>query len=160
MVNKINVEIVNIKMLEALFGLCGCVEKIIMDIHGKYALVEYRLQSQAEQALASLANKTFFGSPLKIKFSKYQTLSLKTLKSQIHDQRRYIRSNDVSYLKKSADNFRGLSDVLYIRDASKELTTQLLYELISETNQPKKVYELRETPEGNRDFLVEFSSVS
>ena len=161
-VNRINTDKVNCLMLMNLFGCYGNVKKILLNIKGSFALVEMETEEHATSAIKHLNNTLFFGNTIKVKCSKYNTVSLKSLEKE--------QNPDVQYLRGHYKYFRfkeGLqikvnkpSNILHITSLSEKFTPYLLCQMLTQIHEPNKIVKLNKNNSASNMYLVEFETVN
>lgn len=161
-INRINIEKLNCKMMMNLFGCFGNVKKIILNKKNSYCLVEMENNHQANLCLKSLKKLKFFENDIRIKISNYPFLNLKSLEKDqppnvefFYGHKRFFRYKNNLHIKVNPP-----SNQLHITSISKEINCFFLYELISQINEPEKIIRLKKKGSTNSPmFLVFFGSV-
>lgn len=161
-VNRINIEKLNCKMIMNLFGCFGNVKKIILNKKNSYCLVEMENKHQASLCLKLLKKLKFFDTEIRIKISNYPFLNLKSLEKDqpinieyLYGHKRYFRYKNNLNIKVNPP-----SNQLHITSISKEINSLYLYELISQINEPEKIIRLKKKGSTNSPmFLVFFDNI-
>jgi hypothetical protein len=161
--NRININKLNCKLIMNLFGCFGNVKKIILNKENSYCLVEMENKHQANLCLKLLKKLQFFDNEIRIKISNYPFLNLKTLEKDnppnvefFYGHKRFFRYKNNLHIKVNPP-----SNQLHITSISKGITSLFLYELISQINEPEKIIKLKKKGSTNSPmFLVFFSDVS
>lgn len=160
--NRINAEKVNCLMLMNLFGCFGNVKKVLLNIKASFALIEMESPEHAVLTTRYLNNIQYFGSAIKVKCSKYNSVSLKTLEKEHNPDIQFLRGHYKYFRYKEGLQIKvnKPSAVLHITSLSAEFTPYLLCQLLSQLHEPSKIVKLSKNGSTSEMYLVEFDQVN
>jgi len=160
-IHSLNLQIVTIKFLMNLFCCFGNVDQVLIDTTTTSALVQFEYRPAALEALNSLNQVSFFNSELRIAICPYQRLAFR----QEELERRpcvlsllgnctYFRFQNSLKIK-----YNPPTPVLHITSLSERCDPVVLFELISQVNEPKRIVKLTQrSAKGSPMYLAEFTS--
>lgn len=161
-VNRVNTIDVNCLMLMNLFGCFGNIKKILLNLKSAFALVEMETDEQGRMAIKHLNNVIFFGSNLKVKTSKYNTVSSKSLEKEKNPDVQFLRGH-YKYFRYKEDlqiKVNKPSNIVHVTFLSGNFTSYLLYKLVSQINEPAKIVKMNKNSIVSEMYLVEFETVN
>lgn len=159
--NRVNTDKVNCLMLMNLFGCFGNVKKVLLNIKASFALVEMESAEHSHLVTKHLNNIPFFGSTIKVKCSKYNTVSLKSLEKEQNPDIQFLRGHYKYFRYKEGLQIKvnKPSTVLHITSLSSQFTPYLLCQMLSQLHEPSKIVKLSKTGNTSDMYLVEFDQV-
>lgn len=160
-VNRINVDKINCFMIMNIFGCFGNVKKVLLNLKGSFVLVEMENEEYALLTIKHLNNTMFFGSNIKVKCSKYNTISLKSIEKEKNPDVQFLRGHYKYFRYKEGLHIKvnKPSNLLHITSISDQFTSYLLCQLISQIHEPGKIVKLNKNEDTANMFLVEFEQI-
>lgn len=161
-VNRINTDKVNCLMLMNLFGCFGNVKKVLLNIKASFALIEMESTDHSILATTHLNGVPLFGNTIKVKCSKYNTVSLKSLEKEQNPDIQFLRGHYKYFRYKEGLQIKvnKPSTVLHITSLSSQFTPYLLCQLLSQLHEPSKIVKLSKSGNTSDMYLVEFDEIS
>jgi polypyrimidine tract-binding protein 2 len=161
MLNRLNVKKVKCQYLINLFGCFGNVTKVLLNKGNSYALIEFETHHQAIDAMEHLRNLAFFENPLKIKLSKYTSLSFKTLEREENETLEHLYGHPKFYRYKNGLTIKvnPPSDKLHFTSVPREVDAVILFEIIRQIHEPEQIVQLAKSGLNSLMFLVQFKQV-
>lgn len=160
-VNRINTSKINCHILMNIFGCFGNVKKVLLNLKASFALVEMEYHDHASIAIKYLNNQPFFGGNIKVKSSKYNTVSLKTVEKDQNPDIQFLRGHYKYFRYKEGLQIKvnKPSAILHVTSLCEKFTSYLLCQLLSQIHEPSKIVKLSKTGTTSDMYLVEFENV-
>lgn len=161
-INRIKGCQVNCQMLMNIFGCFGNVKKVLLNTKANFALVEMEDSEQTIEAIKHLNNIMFFGNSIKVKCSKYSTVSLKTVEKEQNPDIQFLRGHYkyFRYKEESQIKINKPSNLLHVTSLSEKFNPYLLCQLLSQIHEPSKIVRLDKNSSTSNAYLVEFESAN
>lgn len=162
MLNRLDFNKINKQMIANLLGCFGNVAKVITNSESFFALVEMQTVAHAQSVLGNLTKLLFFAKPLKIKSSKYTSLSLKKMDPELNprldslaiDSRQHRFSPDAPADPVAPSPILSFANLPYL------ITPKILYDYISIIHEPVKIKRVVSESPDNCSCLVMFANAS
>lgn len=162
MLNRIDFTTVSKQMIANLLGCFGNVTKVITNLEGNFALVEMQNNLQARSVIRHLANQPFFGKPLKIKISKYASLSLKKMDPLLNPRLETLAVDPTCHRidENSSEKMVPSTAYLQFSNLPKTLDPKTLFDLLSLIHSPLKLKAIRSDKYSTLSYLVQMEDAS
>lgn len=162
MLNRLDFSKVNKQMIANLLSCFGNVSKVIVNSQNLFALVEVQNHDQALAIISNLNGLLFFGKPLKIKISKYQSLNLKKLDPLLNPGIDSLAIGAGQNRIKADSEFKLVAptSVLLMSDLPTSITPKMLFDIVSIIHEPAKLKSVFSQDPEKLQFLLQFESSS
>lgn len=162
MLNRLDFTTVSKQMIANLLGCFGNVTKVITNLEGNFALVEMQNHFQARSVIRHLANQQFFGKPLKIKISKYASLSLKKMDPLLNPRLETLAVDQTSHRIDENIPARVVPSTAYLQFSNlpQTLDPKTLFDLLSLVHTPLKLKAIRPERYSTLSYLVQMEDAS
>jgi hypothetical protein len=161
-VESLNLSIVTPKILMNLFCCFGNLDRLLIDPVTTSALIQFRYRTEALEALNSLNELSFFSQELRISICSNQRLKFRedvlTSRTQVislkgdHNFYRFQNTLNIKYNPPSS--------VLHFTSLSERCDPVILFELIRQINELRKIIKLvQRGNKGSLMYLVEFATI-
>lgn len=160
MFNRLDFTRVNKRMLANLLSCFGVVLQVIINLESFFALVEMKTHLEAQTVMEKLAGLCFFGKPLKIKFSKYRSLSFKRMDSEFNPR---LDTFEVpSSFHRATDAATRVGDTLRFAGLPPDTDPKILCDLLTIVHKPLGLMRLKNPDPScvTSTYLVQFPSPS
>jgi len=148
------------KFITNLFGCFGNVLHVLFNKKLAFAFIEFENTRQAELALKSLDDFTFFGAQLKVEFSAFKRVSRPNSLSDSEDL--VFFKNDPKAFRYSRENsirVNGPSSLLHVTGIPEQVTPLILFQIVQQIREPVKIIQLKRHVKNYHMYLLQFESL-
>lgn len=160
MLNRLDLSKVNKQMIANLLGCFSNVLKVIINFESMFALVEVQSEEQAKCVIRNLSGHLFFGKPLKIKTSKYSSLSLKKLDPQLNPRLDTLAVDPSQHRFHEDPGAPPVppSPALLFADLPLSVTPKILFDYVCIVHEPQKIKPMGSNSPNHLHYLVTFEN--